>query len=192
MSVAAIEINDAAVLGAVDGVVREASPGYALLSVEPPAVGEEALRVSRAEPLSVNNHFWDDLDERPMIGRMAGGRSHADLAYLHLAKVWSGLREGAPVSGSRTWQWTTAAPALAASTAASAICFGVIGTWLDFEMVSPEPVTAQVMMTLRWRLRWTGDVLMVGAPGYSGDTVSARVCARQVLRGVHCANGSCQ
>ena len=98
MSVAAIEINDAAVLGAVDGVVREASPGYALLSVEPPAVGAEALRLSRAEPLSVNNHFWDDLDERPMIGRMAGGRSHADLAYLHLAKVWSGLREGAPAA----------------------------------------------------------------------------------------------
>ena len=95
MSVTAIEINDAALLGAVDGVVREASPGYALLSVEPPAVGEDALRVSRAEPLSVNNHFWDDLDERPMIGRMAGGRSHADLAYLHLAKVWNAIREGA-------------------------------------------------------------------------------------------------
>ena len=96
MSVAAIEINDASVLGAVDGVVRQASPSYALLSVEPPAVGEEALRVSRAEPLSVNNRFWDDLDERPMIGRMAAGRSHADLAYLHLAHLWSAMGDGAP------------------------------------------------------------------------------------------------
>jgi hypothetical protein len=76
-------------------VLRESSPGYALLSVEPPAVGDEALRVSRAEPLSVNNHFWNELDERPMIGRLAGGRSHADLAYLHLARVWNAIREGA-------------------------------------------------------------------------------------------------
>jgi hypothetical protein len=96
VSVAAIEINDASVLTAVDGVVRQASPGYALLSVEPPAVGEEALRLSRAEPLSVNNQFWDDLDERPMIGRLAAGRSHADLAYLHLGQLWSGIRDGAP------------------------------------------------------------------------------------------------
>jgi hypothetical protein len=94
VTVAAIEINDAALLGAVDGVLQPPSPGYALLSVEPPAVGEEALRRSRSEPLNVNNRFWDDLDERPMIGRLAAGRSHADLAYLHLAKVWSGMREG--------------------------------------------------------------------------------------------------
>ncbi len=95
MSVAAIEINDAAVLCAVDGVVLQSSPGYALLGVEPPAVGEEALRVSRARPLDVHNRFWDDLDERPMIGRQAAGRSHADLAYLHLVQLWSGLRERA-------------------------------------------------------------------------------------------------
>lgn len=32
-------------------------------------------------------------------------------------------RLGLPVAGSRTWQWATVAPALAASMAASAICF---------------------------------------------------------------------
>jgi hypothetical protein len=94
MSVAAIEVNDAALVGAVDGVLQPPSPGYALLSVEPPAVGDEALRLSRSEPLSVNNRFWDDLDERPLIGRLAGGRSHADLAHLHLAQAWNAMREG--------------------------------------------------------------------------------------------------
>jgi hypothetical protein len=40
---------------------------------------------------------------------------------------------------------TTAAPALAASIADSAICWGVTGTLSLLAVVSPEPVTAQVM-----------------------------------------------
>jgi hypothetical protein len=52
-----------------------------------------------------------------------------------------------PVSGSRTWQWATAAPALAASMAALAICSGVIGMAGCLPTVSPDPVTAQAMMT---------------------------------------------
>jgi hypothetical protein len=52
-----------------------------------------------------------------------------------------------PVSGSRTWQWTIAAPALAASIAAVAICAGVIGRSGCLSAVSPDPVTAQVTMT---------------------------------------------
>ena len=55
---------------------------------------------------------------------------------------------GAPVSGSRTWMWAIAAPALAASIAAVAICSGVIGRpgcWSGLVML---PVTAQVMMIL--------------------------------------------
>ncbi len=95
MSVAAIEINDASMLCAVDGTVEQSSPGYALLSVEPPLIGDEAQLASRVEPLNVNNRFWDDLEERPMLGRMAAGRSHADLAYLHLLQVWGNLRERA-------------------------------------------------------------------------------------------------
>jgi len=59
-------------------------------------------------------------------------------------------REAAPVSGSRTWQCTIAAPALAASIAEVAISAGVTGTWLDRPTVSPAPVTAQVMKTSRF------------------------------------------
>src|SRR5450830_768029 len=52
-----------------------------------------------------------------------------------------------PVSGLRTWQYNTVAPAFAASTAAAAICLGVTGTWGLLALVSPAPVSAQVMMT---------------------------------------------
>ena len=56
-----------------------------------------------------------------------------------------GSRDGAPVTGLRTCQWTIAAPALAASIAAVAISAGVTGTLSDLPVVSPDPVTAQVM-----------------------------------------------
>ena len=52
-----------------------------------------------------------------------------------------------PVAGSRTWQCTIAAPARAASIAASAISLGVTGIAGCRPTVSPAPVTAQVMKT---------------------------------------------
>ena len=45
-------------------------------------------------------------------------------------------------SGSLTCTWAIAAPALAASIEASAICFGVIGNSGCLPAVSPYPVTA--------------------------------------------------
>tara|TARA_S200000501_G_scaffold23966_1_gene20755 strand:+ start:94 stop:279 length:186 start_codon:yes stop_codon:yes gene_type:complete len=42
-----------------------------------------------------------------------------------------------------------AAPAFAASIDASAICLGVMGRWGVLLAESPEPVTAQVIMTDR-------------------------------------------
>src|SRR5271167_4599770 len=61
----------------------------------------------------------------------------------------SGLWSGWPVFGLRACRCTIAAPASAASTAASAISCGVTGSALDIEGVWIAPVTAQVMMTLR-------------------------------------------
>src|SRR5271169_4882776 len=61
----------------------------------------------------------------------------------------SGLWSGCPVFGLRACRCTIAAPASAASTAASAISCGVTGSALDIEGVWIAPVTAQVMMTLR-------------------------------------------
>src|SRR5215470_566350 len=57
---------------------------------------------------------------------------------------------GLVVCGSRTWTWTMAAPALAASIADCAICAGVTGTAGFLPGVSAEPVTAQAIITLRF------------------------------------------
>ena len=56
---------------------------------------------------------------------------------------------GLPVAGSRTWIWTTAAPALAASIAERAMASGVTGTAGFLRGVSALPVTAQQIMTRR-------------------------------------------
>src|SRR3984893_2330702 len=64
----------------------------------------------------------------------------------------SGLWSGWPVFGLRACRCTIAAPASAASTAASAISCGVTGNAFDIEGVWIAPVTAQVMMTLRLML----------------------------------------
>ena len=49
--------------------------------------------------------------------------------------------------------------------AESAICLGVIGTWLDLETVSPAPVTAQVMKTSRFIARGMRLTTSVASPG---------------------------
>src|SRR6476469_10145326 len=61
----------------------------------------------------------------------------------------SGLWSGWPVLGLRACRCTIAAPASAASTAASAISCAVTGSAFDVEGVWIAPVTAQVIMTLR-------------------------------------------
>src|SRR6187551_95082 len=61
----------------------------------------------------------------------------------------SGDWSGRPSFGSRACRCTTAAPASAAPIAASAISLAVMGRCGDIDGVWIEPVTAQVMMTLR-------------------------------------------
>jgi hypothetical protein len=68
-----------------------------------------------------------------------------------------------PVSGSRTWIWAIAAPALAASTAASAICFGVTGMAGCLSAVSPAPVTAQVMKASKFMVPFLARQMRPGS-----------------------------
>ena len=75
---------------------------------------------------------------------VGGGRANA---FGSPPGTTRGARAGAPVSGSRTWQWTMAAPASAACKALSAMAAGERGTWGLRSWVAPAPVTAQVMKT---------------------------------------------
>src|SRR5688572_10350751 len=63
---------------------------------------------------------------------------------------WPTSREPSVVCSLRTWMCTQAAPAFAASIDAAAICFGVTGKLGCFGLNGALPVTAQVIMTLRF------------------------------------------
>src|SRR6185369_4022141 len=80
---------------------------------------------------------------------------------------------GLVVLGSRTWMWTIAAPALAASRQEFAICSGVTGTAGLRPGVSAEPVTAQEIMTFRaivFLPSRTPAGTAFHRPGRAGDT----------------------
>ncbi len=102
----------------------------------------------------------------------------------------SGLWSGWPVFGLRACRCTMAAPASAASTAASAISCGVTGKAFDIEGVWIAPVTAQVMMTLRLMFfaflvaRWIFQSLSVCAAlcAASAASRSLRRCVSAAIR----------
>src|ERR1700735_4219650 len=102
----------------------------------------------------------------------------------------SGLWSGWPVLGLRACRCTIAAPASAASTAASAISCGVTGNAFDIEGVWIAPVTAQVMMTLR--LMFFAFLVAVGEVRVCRFKVCRFVwpCAQPARRGVHCGVAS--
>src|SRR5690606_1490435 len=67
--------------------------------------------------------------------------------------------------GSRTWQCTIAAPALAASMAAPAMCLGERGTCGLLSWVAPAPVMAAVTKTFRFICRGiTAPFLLAALP----------------------------
>src|SRR3984957_18329455 len=84
----------------------------------------------------------------PPVVRLMTQLERCLMIFRNGAKA-SGLWSGWPVFGLRACRCTIAAPASAASTAASAISCGVTGSAFDIEGVWIAPVTAQVMMTLR-------------------------------------------
>src|SRR6267142_6814265 len=84
----------------------------------------------------------------PPVVRLITQLERCLMIFRNGAKA-SGLWSGWPVFGLRACRCTIAAPASAASTAASAISCGVTGRAFDIEGVWIAPVTAQVMMTLR-------------------------------------------
>src|ERR1041385_2464976 len=84
----------------------------------------------------------------PPVVRLITQLERCLMIFRNGAKA-SGLWSGWPVFGLRACRCTMAAPASAASTAASAISCGVTGSAFDIDGVWIAPVTAQVMMTLR-------------------------------------------
>src|SRR5262245_13481573 len=84
--------------------------------------------------------------------------SHASLMAGRNSMNTFGSGVGRPSLGSRACRWIIAAPAFAAATDSSAICFGVIGRCGVIVGVWIEPVTAQVMIT------FLDEPAAIGAP----------------------------
>src|SRR3954447_7097821 len=112
----------------------------------------------------------------PPVVRLITQLERCFMTFRNGAKA-SGLWSGWPVLGLRACRCTIAAPASAASTAASAICCGVTGNAFDIEGVWIAPVTAQGMMTLR--LMSLLSFLSIDLAGFSASRI---VSLRRLVR----------
>jgi len=97
MSLAAIELNDAAVALARDGSLLAQSPGFALFEGDTLLVGDDALRQARLKPRMVNSLFWERLGNEAIVPGFPNGETYADLVRAHMARVWT--LAGAGVDG---------------------------------------------------------------------------------------------
>ena len=97
MTLAAIELDDAAVALARDGILLVKSPGVALPEGDTLLVGDDARRQARLKPRMVNSLFWERLSNQAVVPGNPRGESYADLARAHMARVWSSA--GAGVDG---------------------------------------------------------------------------------------------
>ena len=81
----------------------------------------------------------------PLVGWTIASQRSAMPARTSLNSPRSAI--GLPVSGSRTWMWTIAAPAARAPTAESTICSGVTGIAALWPGTLIPPVIAQEQKT---------------------------------------------
>jgi len=95
MGLIGLELSDAGIMAVrelpgalpVDGASTE-SPGYALLLKDRLLVGREAEGKARLYPLQCNNRFWDQLSTEPLNQPGMLAKSHAELAFSHLRRIW--------------------------------------------------------------------------------------------------------
>jgi hypothetical protein len=108
MSTVALELADAGLLALPEeGEAPAPSPGLALVVDDRIIVGREAAARARLTPRRAHNRFWVDISTET-LGRPFGRQLRAaDLAWNHLAEVWSEVGRGAEsailvVSGGRS------------------------------------------------------------------------------------------
>jgi hypothetical protein len=100
MRLIALELSDVGIMVAsrepqgllpLEGEDRQ-SPGFALSGEAQLLVGKVAEHRARLHPLQVNSAFWDQLNTEPLKQPSQHARSHADMAYAHLAHIWERIR----------------------------------------------------------------------------------------------------
>ncbi len=100
MSLLGLELSDVGIMVAggnppqlleIDRGKRE-SPGCVLADETGLIVGREAQERARLKPRFFNNHFWDELGTEPLSQPGFEGKNNAELAYIHLSKIWNTVK----------------------------------------------------------------------------------------------------
>ena len=100
MPLLGLELNDTGILVAggtpaqlldVEAGGKE-SPGFALAHNDQVILGKDAHDSARLHPLLYTNRFWDELSAEQIKQPALEGKTNAELAYLHLSKIWDNVR----------------------------------------------------------------------------------------------------
>lgn len=89
MSAAILEVHDHELRLARDGEVIARSPGCAIVDKQTVLLGSEARAQAYLQPRNFHNKFWYQLNQAALTRGSRAVRSHADLAYRHLAQLAS-------------------------------------------------------------------------------------------------------
>ncbi|MDX1777904.1 MAG: hypothetical protein R3339_03425, partial [Thermodesulfobacteriota bacterium] len=100
MPLLGLELNDTGILVAggtpaqlldVEASGKE-SPGFALAHNDQVILGKDAHDSSRLHPRLYTNRFWDELSAEQIKQPALEGKTNAELAYLHLSKIWDNVK----------------------------------------------------------------------------------------------------
>ena len=100
MPLLGLELNDTGILAAggkpaqlldVEAGEKE-SPGFALAHTDQLILGKDAHDSARLHPRLYTNRFWDELSAEQIKQPALEGKTNAELAYLHLARIWDRLK----------------------------------------------------------------------------------------------------
>ncbi len=89
MGLVALELVDAGLLALKGETPSAPSPGVALLDPAGVKVGREAAATLRLTPVLAVDRFWSALSLDPLPRPAPGAQSTADLAFLHLSRLWA-------------------------------------------------------------------------------------------------------
>jgi len=102
MTLLTLEINDAGITAAIGHPPRLVpvdddsleSPGFAVVDRKKMLVGHAARKKAHLSPRFTFDAFWDHLSTEPLPQRLPRVRSHAEMAYLHLERIWNRAKPG--------------------------------------------------------------------------------------------------
>jgi len=86
-----IELNDAGIVLARDGVELAREPGFALLDGKQLVIGDAAAARARLAPQFVSHRYWDTLDQDTLPSEGAWRRTPAEVAFEQLTRLWQGV-----------------------------------------------------------------------------------------------------